>query len=459
MKIGLCNFSIGDAYKEKVKWTIVNKKSYCKRHGYDFIDDSTVYDDSKPIPWSKIKLLLKYINQYDYLVWIDADILIMNLNIKLESFIEQYSQYDQICGSDFRMTNTGVWFIKNTEFSKLFLQGIWDNVYDPEEDKSERYMNWEQGSFINLIDKNFLDSKSKIKVTSPMEMNSYWFNYYPGHFVLHFAGVRSNELKWLIQDYYPEKLDGIETDEACQKRMEWLAGPVRDYLDTKLKNDKEREKIGITEQFISDFVVKQPNEYLSFQQNYISHFDALIEIMAMSGEPFENNLLDINRSSNILSISRFNSAKYLLQIGLNSCVSILVSLLANQNLIIYCFGEIKFSYTQKCFDYLHNLFPERLKLFPGDLSITLPNFNKQNPSLKFDIVNIDDNNNDMRTTNGNFFHSLGFVDFKNFLIFNHYGDKGLQFLWDGYVKDKHILDVSHKFNKSDKQYIGMYLKL
>ena len=458
MKIGLCNFSIGDVYKEKVKWTTINKKSYCKRHGYDFIDDESVYDDSKPIPWSKIKLLIKYLDKYDYLVWIDADILIMNLDIKLESFIQQYTSFDQICGSDFRMTNTGVWFVKSTEFCKLFLQAVWDNVYNPEEDKNERYMNWEQGSFINLMDKNYLDCQSKIKVTSPMEMNSYWFNYYPGHFVLHFAGVRSDELKWLIQDYYPEKLEGIETDEACQKRMDWLAGPVRDYLDTKLKNDREREKYGLIDNFLKDFQVTLPSEYISFQEQYTTHFDNLIEIMAMSGEPYENNLLDINRACNILSISRLKKAKSIIQIGLNSCISILVNLLASPDVMIYCLDDSKYSYTRKCFDYLDDKFPGRLKFLVGNSSNVLPSLKKENPELKFNIVSID-GSVDMASVNGDFFHSLGFVDFRDVLIYNHRGDKGLQFLWEGYVRDKHIKDVSSLFNKSDKQYIGMYLKL
>lgn len=457
MKIGICNFSIGDAYKEKVKWTTVNKKSYCSKHGYDFIDDETVYDVSKPIPWSKIKLLIKYIDQYDYLVWIDSDILIMNLSITLESLIKKYSEYDQICGSDFRMINTGVWFVKNTEFSKLFLQGVWDNVYNPEEDKNERYMNWEQGSFINLIDKNFQNCQSKIKVTSPMEINSYWFNYYPGHFVLHFAGVRSDELKWLIQDYYPEKLEGIETEEACQKRMSWLAGPVREYLDTKLRNDREREKYSLIDKFLKDFQLFLPSDYQSFQEQYSHHFDKLIEIAAMSGESYQ--LLDVSRASNTISISRLKSPKTILQIGLNSCTNVLVNLLTYPNdVVIYCLDIYENSYTKNIFQYLNNIFPERLKLIVGNSSNSLPLLKKQNPDLKFDLVFID-GSSEMGIANGDFFHSLSFVDFKDFLIFNHRGNKGLQFLWEGYVKDKHIQDVSLSFNKSDKQYIGIYLKL
>jgi hypothetical protein len=79
-----------------------------------------------------------------------------------------------------------------------------------------------------------------IVVTLPTDMNSYWFNYFPGHFVLHFAGVRGDLLQYLIRDYYPERLS-TDSDETYNARMEWLAGPVREHLDNKLKNEKENE--------------------------------------------------------------------------------------------------------------------------------------------------------------------------------------------------------------------------
>ena len=245
-KIGVCFMSIGEKYKEITSNSRKNKISYCTRHGYDFIEDESIYDTSKPIPWSKIPLILKYINKYDYIVWIDADILIMNLNITIESIIEKYQNFDIICGSDWRMINTGFMIMTNSTFCKDFLASVQTNVYDPHEDKNERYLNWEQGSFINLHDRNYMNCVSHIKVTQPDEMNSYWYNFFPNHFVIHFAGVRGELLQYLLRDYYPERLD-TDTDTSYNSRMEWLSGPVRDYLDEKLKHDKEREMMFIKE--------------------------------------------------------------------------------------------------------------------------------------------------------------------------------------------------------------------
>jgi len=207
LKIGVCFMSIGDDYKRLTKIAKINTENYCIKYNYDFIDDESIYNPNKPIPWSKIPLILKYIDIYDYIIWIDADILIMNDIIKFTDFIDTYNSYDIVVGSDFRMINTGIMIIKNTDFSKNFINQIDINEYDPLEDDKERYQNWEQGSFINLYDKNYLNCQEKIKVTVPTEFNSYWFNYQPGHFVLHLAGVRGQLLGNLMTEFSPIRLE------------------------------------------------------------------------------------------------------------------------------------------------------------------------------------------------------------------------------------------------------------
>lgn len=50
-------------------------KAYCKKHGYDIIQSSVrTYANTDRTPhWERIPLVLKFLPQYDYLVWIDAD--------------------------------------------------------------------------------------------------------------------------------------------------------------------------------------------------------------------------------------------------------------------------------------------------------------------------------------------------------------------------------------------------
>ena len=443
MKIGLCTLSVGEDYKNKTKWTTVNKKSYCAKHGYTFIDDESMLDKTRPIPWTKILLLLKYLDEFDYLVWIDADILIMNMDTKLESFIHLYAKYDQICGSDWRMENTGVWFIKNSDFSRAFLKAVWENVYDENEDPNERYLNWEQGSFINLLDRNFLESKSHIKVTQPHEMNSYWFNYFPKHFVLHFAGVRSDTLRWLIQDYYPEKLEGIETDEAYESRMVWLAGPVREYLDQKLAHDKEQEKKGMIQNLDNEIQKLEKMSETDFQtllHENEAHFNKVDEL---------SFIVNLRSYLDILNLSK--SQKNILQVGFDTGHVTLLFLLSNNQSIVTVYDNFSTSYSQSCFDYLNSIFPERLKVVVGDPNQTL----HQNINTTYDLVYID--GTDLASVNGYFYNSLLVIKFQSFLIMNRQNEN-IKLLWDGYVKDNHIKDVSSYINDVS-HYYGYYIRL
>jgi predicted O-methyltransferase YrrM len=472
MKIGLCTLTIGEAYKERTKWTTINKKSYCKRHGYDFIDDETIWVKSKPIPWSKILLLLKYIEKYDYIVWIDADILIMNMDIKIESLIQKYPQYDQITGSDWKMQNTGVWIIKNTMFSKLFLTEVWDNVYDEKSDPHERYMNWEQGSVINLMDRNFMDCKNKIKVTYPEEMNSYWFNYFPGHFVLHFAGVR-DELDSLIREYYPERLD-TDSDESYESRMVYLAGPVREYLDRKLQHDKFNERMGVIHSWDEDvkkMAICSVDYYTNVLQNNKRHFDALFDIVkrytnhdasAFEGNYFYNHqtfdlAVDRNKQINLFSIASMETTQSVLEIGFNAGHSTLLFLLANPTSKIYCFDTCQHNYTKPCFEYLSQAFPGRLELIEGRSGEQMEKYKASHSQLMCDVIHID-GDHELSNANGDFFRSLGYAKYKAFLIYNNVDMDWLRMLWDGYIRDLHLKDITSHFYPTPSQAIGMYCK-
>lgn len=471
MKIGLCTLTIGEAYKERTKWTTVNKKSYCKRHGYDFIEDESIWDKSKPIPWSKILLLLKYLEQYDYIVWIDADILIMNMDIKIETFINRYPEYDQITGSDWKMQNTGVWIIKNTMFSKLFLKEVWDNVYDEKSDPKERYMNWEQGSVINLMDRNFMNCKDKIKVTYPEEMNSYWFNYFPGHFVLHFAGVR-DELDSLIKEYYPERLD-TDSDQSYHDRMVYLAGPVREYLDRKLQHDKYHERIGVIQSWdaeLKNIPVISIDEYNFVIKQAQIHIDNLLNIVKKcinnDWSLFEGNYFythqsptlsaDIYKQINLFSLAKLNTSQCILEIGFNAGHSTLLFLLANPTSKIYCFDTCSHVYTKPCFEYLNRAFPNRLTLIEGRSVEKLPQFKSKN-DIMCDLVHID-GDHEMSNANGDFFHSLAYAKYKAFLVFNNIDMEWLKMLWDGYLRDLHLKDITPHFFPTQSHGIGMYCK-
>ncbi|GFR48743.1 hypothetical protein Agub_g10701 [Astrephomene gubernaculifera] len=64
-----------------------NKAEYALRHGYTYVDASELLDASRPASWSKIPAVLSVLDSYDWVFWLDADTLITNMSLPLETLL------------------------------------------------------------------------------------------------------------------------------------------------------------------------------------------------------------------------------------------------------------------------------------------------------------------------------------------------------------------------------------
>ena len=113
-----------------------NHLEYANKHGYSYIKeivDNDKYPDWHPT-WIKIDVLLKYLNLFDYLVWIDADAVFVNMEISIESLISDNVdlvipklEFDQVGGQMWTHTTTGFMIWKNSEWSKNILNTLWSD--------------------------------------------------------------------------------------------------------------------------------------------------------------------------------------------------------------------------------------------------------------------------------------------------------------------------------------------
>src|SRR5258708_36810234 len=147
-----------DAMREMADLTSQNKIEYAEIHGYDCIyEQRTIVnlgDGSGNGSWHKIPYLLKYIKHYDWILWSDADSLIMNFRKKLEGFLPADKGKDLIIGRDRQpWINAGNFFIRNCEWSINFLQLVqlhnWTHEISPD------YAWWEQGAMRYLLEQSY----------------------------------------------------------------------------------------------------------------------------------------------------------------------------------------------------------------------------------------------------------------------------------------------------------------
>jgi hypothetical protein len=109
-----------------------NLEEYSKMYGYHYYNTSTQPKEKNVSIYSyKFILLLKLLESpenYDYVIWLDSDTLIIDKKRSLENIIYQCQEKDLIIGNEIEpknihILNAGIFFIKN---SKIGIQFLYD---------------------------------------------------------------------------------------------------------------------------------------------------------------------------------------------------------------------------------------------------------------------------------------------------------------------------------------------
>ena len=107
-----------------------NKEAYARRHGYRFVAYTRSLDTSRHPAFGKPIAIANHLDDHDWVFWTDADSLVMNPAITLESIIArgiaQGGDRDMILTREAGGSpiNTGQWLIRNTEWSRTALARI-----------------------------------------------------------------------------------------------------------------------------------------------------------------------------------------------------------------------------------------------------------------------------------------------------------------------------------------------
>jgi hypothetical protein len=137
-------------YDDKIKeYADINykiNKIYCEKYGYNIIkSNERLYPNRKP-HWERFPLLLKYFDEYDYLIWIDADAHFYLDSPPITNIINEYPDKviiiseDQNCKNKTCEVNSGIFIVKSCEEGREILN-IWGydkNLYN----KMNGFLNW-----------------------------------------------------------------------------------------------------------------------------------------------------------------------------------------------------------------------------------------------------------------------------------------------------------------------------
>jgi hypothetical protein len=184
-------------------------QKYCDKWGHNFFPYYEILSDDRKASWSKIPLLTKLLktNLFDYVVWVDDDILLTNIEKNIVDLIEETDnkpisiQKENKTG---KKINCGFMIMKNCTKTIEILNYIWETG------ETSKYKNrhpWEQGEMViyvyeNIDNFHLFDNQ---KLQSFHNECGSWagkMRWKENDFSCHFAGIPIKKRILLINELY-----------------------------------------------------------------------------------------------------------------------------------------------------------------------------------------------------------------------------------------------------------------
>jgi hypothetical protein len=133
--------------KPILECTLPTFKAFAARHHYELIVGDVPNPFERPVPWAKISLIQEALKRYGFVLWLDADTIILDDSLDpvdclpAEAFqaMVRHQSVEEAC------PNTGVWLLRSCEATHRFLDEVWNQhqfIDDPW---------WENAAVIDLL--------------------------------------------------------------------------------------------------------------------------------------------------------------------------------------------------------------------------------------------------------------------------------------------------------------------
>lgn len=252
-KIAILTY-ITSAVRDTRGLTYWNMHSYATRHNYTLIDAATHpqfqtewqanQNQGKAIHYMKFFALSLYMNEYDWIMWADADAIFLNFNQTIAHYTD--NDYDMILTSApptdkkwFKIINGGHMLFRNTPWLRDWLEKIYKIGMTPCKASSKGPLNgwlstcnsgsyWlsDQGAMMQYFEEN-PEEACHVKYTNFRAFNSEYPWYENGDMIVHFPGKSTKERTQLINLFYEKadfsngvvRLDDIEARELLTPKL------------------------------------------------------------------------------------------------------------------------------------------------------------------------------------------------------------------------------------------------
>ncbi|MCW3028372.1 MAG: hypothetical protein JWN81_1583 [Solirubrobacterales bacterium] len=122
-------------------------RRYARAHGYELSLHTRVIDPARPAPWSKVKLLQGLAAEHELVLWLDADLVIVDGSTDIASELEErrFLYLVEHQTKEGRIPNSGVMLLRGGAQTIAFLE----EVYAQEDLINHRW--WENAAISRLL--------------------------------------------------------------------------------------------------------------------------------------------------------------------------------------------------------------------------------------------------------------------------------------------------------------------
>jgi hypothetical protein len=259
-----------------------------------------------------------------------------------------------------------------------------------------------------------------------------------------FANTNSNTITFNMRCYDAISVDEYLTYSENIGKCDWNYLYVRPS-DLNIDNGSE---------LVVDktFDWEKPIDVISFEKAISEnrhHFDAINDIIKKSGVVPEGNCFQYHQSfreDNKFRMKQYNLMEIgrkcdkILEIGFNAGHSSMLMLMMNPKCTIQAFDICYHPYVIPCLDYINRHFGNRIELIVGNSHSTITRFKANHPEYKYDAIHID-GLHEYTHANFDYFMTRSMGKLGSIVIFDDTQLSPMKYLWKGYIRDKHMLEI------------------
>lgn len=113
-----------DNHREIADATASTFEKFSQKSGINFIRHTSKIDPTLHVFWNKFPLVLRELPINDWVMWVDADIMVINYDYDLVGLIKSFRDKNFLVSTDSNGLCTGAFFLRNCSWSYEFLRTL-----------------------------------------------------------------------------------------------------------------------------------------------------------------------------------------------------------------------------------------------------------------------------------------------------------------------------------------------